>query len=561
MFIDFHFLAGQGRIIHPCMADSHDACTIDLKLSGLNCAACVSKVESALAASPGVEDATVSLTQSTATVQGRNLDADTLAEVVEAAGYGASVLVHRQTPAELRSELEERQHQHERQWRRRAVLGLGVAIPMFILHWTVHAPWTPWVLAFLATFAVITVGTGFYVSAWKAAKNRTTNMDTLISIGATTAYVFSLVLFILELTGVETGQPMYFTEAAALFGIISLGHWLEARSSARAGSAVRELLELQPETAELLEDDGSTREVPSADVQPGDRLLIRPGARVPIDGIILEGESDLDESVVTGEPIPVQRGVDDPVVSGSMNTTGRLVIEALVDGRNTTVARIAELVTGAMASKAGIQRLADKVSSIFVPTILVIACITLVCWSILAITRGDALTFQSGVIAVVTVLIISCPCALGLATPMAIMVGASESSRMGILIKSAPALEVAGNARHVIFDKTGTLTVGRPRVTDIELIDSDHDEAAVLRLAAAVEASSEHPLAKALVDAARERGLDPPGASDFKATAGQGVVGRVDGHLVEVGRDEVATCRVLIDGTPAARIRCTKAEA
>ncbi len=554
MYIQINFKFSEEPIINPCMADLHDDCTIDLKLSGLNCAACVAKVESSLAASPGVEEATVSLTQARATVRGQNLDADELAEAVIAAGYGATVLVHRQTPAELGSELEERQQQHEREWRRRAVLGLGVAVPMFLLHWTVHAPWTPWVLLVLATFVVITVGTGFYVSAWKAALNRTTNMDTLISIGASTAYVFSLVLFILELIGIETGQPMYFTEAAALFGIISLGHWFEARSSAKAGSAVRELLELQPETAERLEEDGSTREVPSVDVQPGDRLLIRPGARVPIDGIVLEGQSDLDESVVTGEPIPVQRSVNDPVVSGSMNTTGRLVIEARVDGRNTTIARIAELVTGAMASKTEIQRLADKVSSIFVPTILLIAIVTLVGWSILAITRGDALTFQAGVIAVVTVLIISCPCALGLATPMAIMVGASESSRMGILIKSAPALEITGSARHVIFDKTGTLTVGRPRVTKIELIGSSHDESMILRLAAAVEASSEHPLARALVEAAVDRGLDIPGAEEFKATAGHGVVGRVDGQLVEVGRDDVATCRVLIDETPVARV-------
>ena len=253
---------------------------------------------------------------------------------------------------------------------------------------------------------------------------------------------------------------MYFPEAAALFGIISLGHWLEARSSAQAGSAVRELLELQPETAERQDADGRTETISSADVAPGDLIVIRPGTRVPVDGTVQEGESDLDESVVTGESIPVSRTTGDAVIAGSMNTTGRLLIRSEVDGRNTTVSRIAELVTNAMASKTDIQRLADRVSSIFVPIVLGIALCTLTGWSIAAGVQGDWLVFQDGVIAMVTVLVISCPCALGLATPMAIMVGAAEGSRMGILIKSAGALEIAGRASTVVFDKTGTLTVG-----------------------------------------------------------------------------------------------------
>ena len=534
--------------MHDHAPQSHE-----LKLDGLHCASCAANVESTLQQQPGVTSVVVSLTQARATVSGGELDG--LIDAVKAAGYGAEVVTQRQAPAELRSDLERRQADNERQWKRRAIIGLSIWIPMFILHWSVeNTTWLPWLMCMLGTAVILAVGGGFYRSAWHAARNRTTNMDTLISIGATTAYLHSLVLFIIEQIGLDTGHPLYFSEAAALFGVISLGHWLEARSTAKAGSAVRELLELQPETAERVDDDGSTSTIASAEVQIGDRILIRPGTRVPVDGTIVEGESDLDESVVTGEPLPVLRRSGEHVVSGSMNATGRLVIKADVDGRNTTVARIAELVTSAMASKANIQRLADTVSSIFVPVILAIALLTGIVWSIVAIVEGDTQIFLNGVIAVVTVLIISCPCALGLATPMAIMVGAGESSRLGILIKSAAAFERTGGATDVVFDKTGTLTVGRPRLVTIEVVDDRFDESELLRLAAAAEASSEHPLGRAIIDAATERSIDLPLASDFNSTTGQGVTAMVDGRHVDIGRDEQATCRVLIDGELAGRL-------
>ncbi len=531
-----------------------DQDTILLKVEGLACASCAASVQTALEGRPEVSSASVSLTQGRATIQGRALELDPLVAAVTAAGFGATPMTMRQTPAELRSDLEQRQLTHERQWRRRAVIGMGIWIPMFVLHWTVDGDFIKWVQLTLGTLVMVLVGSGFYSSAWHAARNRTTNMDTLVSIGATTAYVYSLVLMILMLTGVHSDQMMYFTEAAALFGVISLGHWLEARSSAQAGSAVRDLLELQPETAERETADGSTERIPSADVEPGDRLVIRPGSRVPIDGIVLEGESDLDESVVTGESIPIARTTGDEVIAGSMNTTGRLLIEASVDGRNTTVSRIAELVTNAMASKTEIQRLADRVSAVFVPIVLGIALCTLAGWSIAAGVQSDWAVFQEGLIAMVAVLVISCPCALGLATPMAIMVGAAEGSRMGILVKSAGALEVAGKARTVVFDKTGTLTVGRPGVTGVEPIGPDFDANELLRVAAAVEAPSEHPLGRAIVKKAKEHGLDIPSVDQFQATSGQGVSGVVEGRRIVIGRDETATCRITVDDEPVGRI-------
>jgi Cu+-exporting ATPase len=364
-------------------------------------------------------------------------------------------------------------------------------------------------------------------------------MDTLISMGATVAYLFSLATFVLQGTGRALDQPLYFAEAAALLGIISLGHWIEARATAQAGSAVRELLELQPEEAELLVND-EPLVVPSGDVRPADRMLIRPGAGVPVDGIVVEGESEVDESVVSGESVPVPKSVGDPVVAGSVNTTGRLVVEATVDGRSTTVARIAELVQRAQASKADVQRLADRISAVFVPTVLTIALITIAGWWF----AGHPAT---GVIAAVTVLIISCPCALGLATPMAVMVGAGAASRRGILVKSAGGLERAGRAVRIVFDKTGTLTVGRPVLAAIEPLVDGADADQVLRVAAAVEAPSEHPIARAVTEAARDRGLDVPAVDDFEAVPGTGVRGTVDGRPVEVLRDDRATCAVRCD--------------
>ena len=376
-----------------------------------------------------------------------------------------------------------------------------------------------------STTAVILVGSGFFRSALRALRGGSTNMDTLVSIGVLTAWIYSVVLMVLSLSGVDHGQMPYFAEAVALLGIISLGHWLEARASAKAGTAVRALLELQPETAERLDSSGESNDVPIADITVGDHLVVRPGSRVAVDGRVLEGQSELDESVVTGEPIPVARGIGDQVTAGSMNTTGRLVLEATVDGTGTTVARIADLVTHAMGSKANIQRLADKVSSIFVPAVLIIALLTIVTWSLFSIFRGDVTIFQSGLIASVTVLVISCPCALGLATPMAVMVSASQAARSGILVKSAAALERAGLSNRVIFDKTGTLTLGRPVVMDVtSTADATRDQ--VLQLAAAVEKPSEHPIAKAIIQAADESGLNIPDVVDFKATPGEGVSGR-----------------------------------
>jgi len=521
-------------------ADRGPAGEVRLSVGGMHCAGCAATVENAIRSVPGISAASVSYIEGTARVSAADHDVSRIVEAIERKGYTATPVEPETDVAAMLSEIEVRQSKHERAWRYRAIIGLALWAPLEIAHlsgW--HGPAMHWTMFIGSAVVIIAAGGGFYASAWRALLKRTTNMDTLISLGSTTAFVYSSLVFLLGLD-----EPTYFAEAAGLLGIVSLGHWFEARSSAKAGSAVRELLELQPEEAERLVDGGETETIRSHDVQKGDRLLVRPGARVPVDGTVVEGESDVDESVVTGESVPVRKAADDSVVAGSVNTTGRLVIEAAVPGRDTTVARIAEMVQRAQSSRADVQRLADKVSSIFVPTVLGIAAITFVGW-VIAGSVGTA------AVAATTVLIISCPCALGLATPMAVMVGTGEASRRGILVKSAAAIERAAGATRVIFDKTGTLTEGRPRVISVESLDGSRSEDEILAIAAAVEEPSEHPVGRAIAAEAIERGLDRAPVDDFETLPGRGVRGRVNGMQIEVSRDADADCQVLIDGKRA----------
>ena len=512
-----------------------------LRVTGMTCTGCASTLQGVLEARNEVTEASVSFAAGIANVEGVNLNPDDLIGAIQGRGFGAE-LINPDESFDQNSDIEKQQLRNESIWRSRAIVGIGLWAPLEILHWTAaaidwHGPWMSWLMFTGALVIIIFAGSEFYKSAWKAAIRRTTNMDTLISIGATTAFTYSTIVLLFQL---DHDHPTYFAEAAGLLGIVSLGHWLEARASYKAGSAVRELLRLQPETAEVLDDDGSTRIVPTSLVQAGERLIIRPGGRIAVDGLVIEGGSAVDQSIVTGESAPVDKSPGDLVVAGSMNTTGRLTVQTTVDGRHTTITRIADLVQKAQTSRAPIQRLADRISAIFVPTVMAIAALTFIGWWII----GD---FSGGIISAVTVLIISCPCALGLATPMAVMVGTGAASRRGILIRNAETLERVGRAKHVVFDKTGTLTSGQPDVTLISP-DADHNEDELLRLAASVEAPSEHPIAKAIVRAAAARGLLLFQVEDFRAIPGLGVKGLVEGRAVTVDRDENATARVTRDG-------------
>lgn len=513
--------------------------SVQFRVTGMTCTGCAASLQRVLENSQGITAANVSFAAGKATVEGAQLNPGHLMSLIQGRGFGAE-LIGSEESADPNSDIENQQLRNENIWRRRAIVGVGLWVPLEILHWIGtamhwHGAWMSWVMFAGALLIIIFAGSEFYRSAWNAAIRRTTNMDTLISIGATTAFTYSTIVLFFNLN-----HPTYFAEAAGLLGIVSLGHWLEARASFRAGSAVRELLGLQPETAEVVDEDGSTRTIPTSLVAAGVHLIVRPGGRIAVDGLVVEGGSAVDQSIVTGESAPVEKKPGDFVVAGSMNTTGRLILRTTVDGRHTTVTRIADLVEKAQTSRAPIQRLADRISAIFVPTVLGIAALTVTGWWFF----GD---LSGGIIAGVTVLIISCPCALGLATPMAVMVGTGAASRRGILIRNAETLERVGNVSHVVFDKTGTLTSGRPEVTSISP-DADHTENELLRLAAAVEAPSEHPIARAIVRAAESRSLPRVAVEDFLAIPGLGVKGRVEGRTVTVERDEHATARVTLDG-------------
>ncbi len=504
---------------------------VRIRIEGMNCAGCVGKVEAALAQTEGVVTAEVSLTGAMALVHGQGLDAEALVEAVRSTGFDAVPLLRRETLTERREAMERRRQQTVKKWRSRVIVGALIWLPLETLHWfggmmgidAHHGNWL-WFSVIGATVALFYLGSAFYASAWKAARVRTTNMDTLISIGATAAFLLSIAnLARMQQSGHDGVQlPLYFTEAAGLLTLISIGHWLESSMTARAGVALRELLALQPEEVTRLaaptDHDGKT--LPTEEVMPGDLILVKPGERVAIDGEIVSGSTSIDESVVTGESIPVDRDEGGMVVAGSLNLTGRLVVKSSTDGSSTTLARIAEIVLNAQSGKTQIHRLADKVSSIFVPAVLGVAAVTVLVWGFLV---GD---WTTGIISATTVLVISCPCALGLATPTAVMVGSGAASRKGILVRSAEALERASAVSAIAFDKTGTLTLGKPQVVQAE------DE--VLATAAAIASASTHPLSVAIVEAARDRGLTVPPAGNTAETPGVGLVGMVMGEQVEI---------------------------
>ena len=512
-----------------------------VRVTGMTCAGCSAGLQRALEQTGLTSSATVNFTTGLANVTCAEDVFPRVLDVIRSRGFGAEPAVG----GVLYSDVERRQAATELIWRRRAIRGMMLWLPMEFTHWVlsflhIHPAWMPWVMAAVSAVVMVGVGGEFLRSALGALRRGGTNMDTLIALGAGTAFVWSAGVLVFR-----PDLPQYFSEAAGLLAIVSVGHWFESRASASAGSAVRELLQLQPESCELLRLDGAVLTVQTQDVRPGQRLLIRPGARIPVDGVVEEGQSDVDESIVTGESLPVLRRAGDAVPAGGLNTTGRLVIRTTTGGEATTVAKIAALVQEAQSSRAPIQRLADKVSAVFVPLVLGTAALTALVWGLL----GQP---ELGLISAVTVLIISCPCALGLATPMAVMVGAGAASRRGILIRNAAALEQIGRAHLVVFDKTGTLTAGRPELVVLET-EPGFDEQEVLKFAAAAESPSEHPIGAAVVRAARQRGLEFGKAEDFRALPGLGVTAVVEGRRVSILRDERATARVLLDDVPAGR--------
>jgi len=519
-----------------------DEITFDVE--GMSCASCVGTVQRAASKVAGVTDCRVNLASGRATValDSGKTTPEAVAAAISATGYEATVRGddgghshHHDDPAANNADL----------WRRRAIVGLVLWFPVEVAHWIMRLAmghehqggWLLWVSLITSTAAIVYVGRGFYSSAWRALRHGTSNMDTLIAMGATVAYGYSVVALAGHWLGLWA-QPaaVYLMESTGLLALISLGHWLEARARDSAGHAIAELMTLSPPTALRLDDAEMPHEVPLEEVRKGDRLLVRPGDRVPVDGVIVAGRSAVDESMITGESLPVSRGVGDEVVGGTINADGRLTIKATRVGQETALAQIVKMVEGAQSAKPPVQRLADQIAAVFVPAVLGIALVTAVGWFAYGALRHwpTGATLAEMANATCSVLIIACPCALGLALPAALMVGTGTGARRGILIRDIDAFQKAEKVETVVLDKTGTITEGRPAVESISSANGMAPRE-LLGLAASAEQFSAHPLAKAIVAKARADGAAIREPESFSNFTGLGVSVELDAKKYLVG--------------------------
>ncbi len=516
----------------------HTANEVRLDVEGMSCASCASHVERALNRLEGVE-ATVNLATEQATVHtARPVTIDELVEAVESAGYGA-----RETEEAHLAHADGHHHDEPAAvLRRRLLVAVALTIPVALLAMVPPLQFSgwEWVALVLATPVVVYSGAGFHRAAWSSARHGGTSMDTLISIGTLAAWLWSAVVLI---GGLDADT--YFEVAAVVTTLILLGRYLEARAKRRSSEAIRSLLELGTKEALVLRD-GAELLLPVAELQVGDVFVVRPGEKIATDGVVREGASAIDQSMLTGESVPVEVGPGSEVAGATINSYGRLLVRATKVGADTALAQIARLVDAAQSGKAPVQRLADRVSAVFVPIVIVLSLATLAGWLASGASASTAFT------AAVAVLIIACPCALGLATPTALMVGTGRGAQLGVLIRGPEVLERTRQISTIVLDKTGTTTEGKLELAEVVPMNGA-GRADVLRLAGAVEAASEHPVAHAIAAAARaELGSLPP-VTEFRNLPGIGVQGRVEGHAVEVRRVDGAIT-VSWDGEPRARL-------
>jgi Cu+-exporting ATPase len=509
---------------------------INIPVTGMTCAACQARVQRALAKAPGVSDASVNLLLHNATVE---FDPDStspeqLVDAIRETGYDATVPTTKANESAWSAAFaqeEERERtgaveEGKLAWKAGVSLAVGIAA-MLVMQ--------PYVMLVLTTAIMLWAGRQFYVRAWAAARHGGSDMNTLIAVGTGAAYLYSIVATVAPNVFLDRGlkPDVYYEAVVLIIALILVGNWLEARAKRRTSAALRGLVSLQPKTARIVRD-GAEVELPIAQVRRGDVYLVRPGERVPVDGVIASGESAVDESMLTGESRPVLRRTGDRIVGGTINGAGALHAKATTLGEESALARIVTLMRQAQGSRAPIQRLADRVSAVFVPAVISIALLTFALW--LIVGHATSSTVVHAFAASIAVLIIACPCAMGLAVPTAVMVATGKGAELGLLIKGGEALERAGEIDTVIVDKTGTVTEGRPAVTDV-VIRPGVTQEDMLRLVAAVERLSEHPLAAAIVRYARERGIEPAPASDFEAVSdpGRGVEGTVNDVAIVAG--------------------------
>lgn len=518
----------------------------DLDIKGMHCASCAALINRSLSKADGVKEANVNYATGKALVvyDESKLSDNDLIKIVQSKGYDALVS---EGKVDVEKKQEE-QHAEIKAFRDNFILGLVFAVPALIIGMVlmplgVMVPYAEFILFLLATPVQFIVGSDIYRSFWVALRAKTANMDTLIAIGTSAAYLYSVYAIFFN---PELGQ--YFETSAILITFVVLGRYLEARAKGKTGEAIKSLMQLSPKTATVIRN-GKELKISVDDVVLGDIIIVKPGEKVPVDGIILSGESSIDESMITGESIPVEKTKGASVIGGTINKNGSFKFKATKIGENTILSNIIKLIGDAQGRKAPIQRFADTISSYFVPIVLVIALLTFITWFFIA---GQG--FQFALLTSVAVLVIACPCALGLATPTSIIVGTGKGAKEGILIKGADSLEIAHKTKYVIFDKTGTITNGIPEVTDIIPIKKI-SESALLKIAASIESGSEHPLADAIVRKSKDRKIKLSSVKSFKAIPGYGITASLSGKKYHFGNQKlILKNNIKIDYTIKTRI-------
>ncbi len=499
---------------------------LTVEITGMSCASCAKKIEDAIGNINGVSESIVNFATRKATVTGR-APAEEIYKIIEGLGYG---IVKEETPAVSEKEIA------QSEWKK-FLISTILSVPVFTISmFMIHFRFSDLTQFILTTAVIFWPGIVFFKNALKQVRHWSIGMDSLIALGTGTAYGFSVI------TLIRGGSGLYFESASIIITLILLGRFFETKAKGKAGEAIRKLMDLQPRMARVIRD-GTEKEVPVIDVRVGERLAIRPGEKIPVDGVIIEGWTTIDESMLTGESMPLNKEEGDKVFGGTVNTTGLIYVTAENIGANTVLAHIAKLVAGAQGSRAPVQRLADKVSGVFVQIVIIIALLTLGGW-ILA-----GYQFSEAIIPAVAVLVIACPCALGLATPTAVMVGTGRAAEAGILIKDASSLELAYKIKTLVLDKTGTITEGKPKVTDLFNINDEKETAEtdnkngldILHIIGSCEQHSEHPIGMAITHYVKGQGIDLEEVKDFKAIAGMGVSAIYNGSTVLIGSDKLMT--------------------
>lgn len=511
----------------------------ELIIEGAGCASCVGKIESALKSVSGVENAEMNFAQRTVSVTG-TASPSALVKAVEKAGYSAKVATS-QSGDDALAEKEQADWAYYKRLMREMTVALSLGVPLMIysllggeMTVTTATERVTWLVVGILTLGVLYFsGKHFFVGAWQSLKNHSANMDTLIALGTGTAWLYSMVVVLVPHLVPEMARHVYFEATAMIIGLINLGLALELKARGRTSEAIKRLIGLQAKTARVIRDDKQL-DIAIEDVLEEDVVRVRPGEKIPVDGKVIEGSTTVDESMLTGEPMPVEKSVGDDVVAGTINKSGSFLFQATRVGKDTALAQIINMVKRAQNSKPPIGRLADIISAYFVPVVMIIAVISALAW----LNFGPEPALAFAVVSATTVLIIACPCALGLATPMSVMVGVGKAAEAGVLIRNGEALQTASKVSAMILDKTGTITLGSPKVTDV-LVASEYDEQTVLQLAATLESGSEHPLAQAIVESARERGIETTKVSNFNAIAGHGVEAKVDGKSLLFGNEKL----------------------